>query len=125
MSVMSQITALWSSVDGTTFTVGESTLTAQAYLDPGANPRLPAILFGLPTLTYEAYNDEPTEFVLTIYLVVKSDGYVMLSMEPFATAVAAAIYDNTTDIVVTQAIPGVVQVGGTELPAYVMTVEAN
>lgn len=126
MSAMDKVRDIFTAVDGVAFEVNGTPMQAQAYLDLAGKPNLPGIVFGAPHLTYEAYNTgDPSEIQLSLYLVVQSDSYILLAIEPFIEAVSDAIYEHTTDVVVTQAIPGAFSHGGSDLPCYVMTLEAN
>jgi hypothetical protein len=126
MSALDVIQDIFTAVDGVSFEVNGNAMQAQAYLDLSGKPNLPGIVFGAPHLTYEAYNTgDPSEITIYLYLIVQSDGYILINMEPFITAVSEALYERTTDVVVTQAIPGAFTHGGSDLPCYVLTLEAN
>jgi hypothetical protein len=95
------------------------------YTDPGANINLPAVQLGFPELTFETYStSDPTTATFEIACVVASDGYTLTRLWPFTESVIDAIY-GVTDAVVTGAIPRSVTVGGTQLPAYILTCEVS
>lgn len=113
MDVVAQITNLMGTVPGVQF-----------YTDPGAGINLPAAVLSLPTFDWSNYSQaDPTDATFTLYVVVKADGYVISVIEPIMMQIVEALYSGT-DLVVSHAVPGTFESGGTQLPAYVVTVEA-
>lgn len=95
----------------------------QASTDPASAPSLPAALIGLPELAWSTYNNsDPTSATFSVWVVVQSDGYALINLEPVVLLVIEAIY-TVTNAVVTGAVPTGVQLNGANNPAYLLTVE--
>lgn len=94
----------------------------RVYDDPGANMDPPALLVGPPTLTWEGYGSGPVNARIIVYLVVPENDRALEKLGELVASVADAI-DDTSDSVVVRADPGLLIVGGQELPSYEVLVE--
>lgn len=113
------LTTAWQALQDAVSGVGAGT---RVYTDPGANIIPPAVVIGLPDLTWETYSSsEPTEMTSTLYLMVKSDETSEKRLVALLELVAAALYEST-DFVITKAQPALFLVGTTDLPAYALDV---
>jgi hypothetical protein len=97
----------------------------RTYTDPGANIDPPGIVIGLPDIVFETYGGNasptPVEATLTLYLMVRSDGYATENLSALIEQVVDAIW-TVADYSVIDAKPGIWITSNAQLPAYVLTV---
>lgn len=91
--------------------------------DLGANLDPPAVILGPPDLAFEAMSSTPTVAAFPVWVVAGADEDAMPRLWALLPAVAAAV-DDLDFAAVTVAIPGAYNSGGSDLPAYELTVEA-
>lgn len=96
--------------------------------NPGASlSSFPAAVVNVPQLawTEAAYGEaDPNEATFLVFVVVKSDGYVLPALEAAIAPVVEALW-TVQDLVVTQALTGVFPQGTTDLPCYIVTCEVS
>lgn len=93
------------------------------YDDYSASVAPPALLLGPPSLTWGAACKQPTEGTFLAYLVVKSDNRAVERLWDLIESVTEVI-ENTDFASVTEANPLSFAVGGTDLAAYEITINA-
>lgn len=91
-------------------------------IDLGANLAPPAVLIGVPTLRWETPSSEPSSVSYPLYLVVAADSSSSARLLALVPELVAAV-DTVPDAAVISAVPGVFLMGGTDLPAYTLTVD--
>jgi hypothetical protein len=94
------------------------------YRDFAPSVDAPAAVIGPPRMTWETVSAEPTDLFFPVFLVVRADEYAMDALWDLLPQVSAAL-DATDFASVSEAIPGTFPVGGVDLPAYELTVDAN
>ncbi len=94
------------------------------YTDPGATITPPAVVMGLPTLGWTAYNsDGPDQYSSRLILVVDQTEHAANALITLLDQVDAVIQAHS-DFTVMHAEPNMLSVSGAgDLPAYVLTVE--
>ncbi|MGW3992220.1 hypothetical protein ACWEF6_01915 [Amycolatopsis sp. NPDC004772] len=78
-----------------------------------------------PTVDWLAFCREPTGCTFTVHLVVPFDQYATGRLYDLVEPVAEAIENADPAFVVTNAAPGLLQQGGSQLPTYALTVEVG
>lgn len=97
------------------------------YTDPGDVTDPPAVVLGLPMLTWDTYGNpydgapSPTEATMNIYLMVAADEYAANNLSALIESVANAVW-TAAEFAVTRAVPGSFETSNVKLPAYVLTV---
>lgn len=97
----------------------------RSYLDPTADVEPPGVIIGPPAIEFDGYSGEPTAATFPVYAFVAWDEFAVARLIDLGPRVAAAITENLDDAVVTRAEPTVFNAGGTDLPAYQITVEVS
>lgn len=85
----------------------------------------PAIILGPPRLAWESYDTDPSSGTFAVIVAAPMSEDAMELLWSLVETVAAAIDDASPDWVVTTADPTVWPSGGSDLPAYQITVEAS
>lgn len=93
--------------------------------DLGANLDPPALVLGMPRLTFGAYcPGQITGATFPVFLVVAMDDRAQLRLWELAEPVAAAI-ESVVDAAISGSDPGLYLAGQSELPSYTFTVEMS
>ncbi|HET6291017.1 MAG TPA: hypothetical protein VFG15_30270 [Amycolatopsis sp.] len=93
--------------------------------DLGANIDPPALVLGMPRLTFDSYcPGQITGATFPVFLVVAMDERAQLRLWELAEPVAEAI-ESTVDTTIGSCEPGLYLAGQTELPSYTFTVEMS
>jgi hypothetical protein len=95
----------------------------RVYRRPGASLNPPAFYVQPPSLTWDAYEDDPTESVFECVLVVAADDRALARLFELLPQVTRALDESAAEAVVKSAEPGIWRVGTAELPAYFIRVE--
>lgn len=85
----------------------------------------PALVLGPPKLAWEAYNRGPTSAVFEVIVAVGASEDAMALLWGLVPTVAEAIDAGSPSMAVTNADPVAWPAGGSDLPAYRITVEAE
>lgn len=88
----------------------------------GAELQPPAVSIGAPTLTWATGPAEPDSVTFPLTIVVASDDRAMTRLWELIPTVAEAV-ETVPNAVVVRAVPSFFTAGGTELPAYALTVD--
>lgn len=96
----------------------------RASLDHGGAVSPPEAVVGPPRLAWEGYCTGPTSATFRVALVVANTDHAMERLWDLMPQVAEAI-DSVPDAAVTRADPGTFSSGGSDLPAYDITVEVS
>lgn len=95
------------------------------YTEPDKNPNVPALYIGPPQLTWSVYNRaRPDQMSFSLWLVVAANGYSVAVLEPLLDAISDALASQP-DAVLMQAVPSSWPAGGSNIPAYLLTLEAG
>lgn len=94
------------------------------YSDRGAAIDPPAVVLGPPLLRWETGCPEPTSATLLVIVAVPKDERAVPRLMELVPRVAAAV-DALPWATVSRAVPGALQVGGDELPAYEIESEVD
>jgi hypothetical protein len=93
--------------------------------DLGANVDPPALLLGMPRLTFSSYcPGQITGATFPVFLVVAMDDRAQLRLWELAEPVAEAV-ESAVDATIGSCEPGLYMAGQTELPSYTFTVEMS
>lgn len=96
----------------------------KTYDDPKADVNPPCAIVGMPELELEGSSSEPTRASYPVLVMVKDDKTSANKLMELVPRVAQAIRDLVTDAEIDgPAQPAVVEIGGTQLPGYVILVE--
>lgn len=83
----------------------------------------PVAVVGPPSVEFGSYGGAaPTSMTFTVNIAVAMDSRALGKLWHFVTHATAAVEQNT-DSVVTAATPGILPVGGSDLPSYQLTVD--
>lgn len=91
---------------------------------PGDLVNPPGVVLGPPSLTWDAYHSGPTRITVPVWAVVAADDRAIAALYEHLQAVTEAL-EESGELVVTTARPGVHPAGGSDLPAYEITVEVE
>lgn len=106
------VTAALAAIEGVSF-----------HKDAHRSVRPPAVALGPPTFTFEGYTSAPVSARVVVALVVAADERAQARLLSLLPAVTEAVHDHT-DAVVLTATPGSWTTGGSDLPAYLIEIEA-
>lgn len=96
----------------------------RAYLDPTAVVDPPAVVVGAPTLAWETLDDTPFRATFPVFVITPADDRMLTRLWDLVPAVAAAIGAADAGTVSSAgASPTVYTSGGTDLPAYTISVD--
>lgn len=96
----------------------------KTYDDPKADVNPPCAIVGMPELELEGISSEPTVGLYPVVVAVADNKESANKLMKLAPQVAQAIRDLVTDAEITErAQPVVVDIGGTQLPGYLILVE--
>lgn len=91
--------------------------------------RPPGVVVGLPSIDYldplAGFCGSTFEHALTLVVARANDRASQADLSGFVAAVAQALRDNVPDVELVDAIPGPINVNGTELPGYTMRVRVR
>jgi hypothetical protein len=111
---VTRLRGLLSAVDG-----------VQVYTETDAAVNLPAIVIAPPQLNWTRFNGAgPDQATFLLYVMVTGNGYAIEKLEPLIEQIADALSSDPNSAV-TEAVPGSYKNSGADLPAYVLTLEAN
>lgn len=96
----------------------------RASLSFGGSVSPPEAVVGPPGLVWEGYCDGPSSASFRVSLVVTNDDHAMERLWDLMPAVAAAV-DSIPDAVLLRADPGTFTSGGSDMPAYDLTIEVS
>lgn len=97
----------------------------RVYTDPGAAVTgTQGVIIAPPIVSWGAYRKEPTECTFIVHLVVPFDQYATSRLYDLVEPVQVAI-ELVPDFAVTDASPGMLPQGGSQLPTYALTVEVG
>jgi hypothetical protein len=98
----------------------------RVYQDPGATVQgTTGAIIAPPIVEWQAFRREPTGCTFVVHLVVPFDQYAVGRLYDLVEPVAEAIENSDPAFAVTNAAPGLIQQGGTQLPTYALTVEVG
>lgn len=96
----------------------------RTYDDPKADINPPCAIVGMPELELEGISSEPTLALYPVAIAVADNKESANKLMRLAPQVAQAIRDLVPDAEISErAQPVVVEVGGTQLPGYLILVE--
>jgi hypothetical protein len=107
-------------------TEGLKTVEGVRLYDLGATVDPPALVIGIPRLTYGTYSPgQISEVTFSVFLIVAMDDRAQLRLWELAEPVGEAI-ESVVDAAISGTVePGFYMDGQTELPSYTFTVEMS